>query len=231
MFTDIEASTRLWEEHPDEMASALARHDSILSGAIERAEGSVLKTTGDGAIAVFDSTPQAVAATLDAQRALNAESWDSTGPLRVRMGLHAGDTESRGGDHFGPVMNRTARIMAAGHGGQVLLSSAAAGKTEDKLPPGATLRDLGSHRLRDLTLPEHLYQLIHQEIKTEFPALVTLDTRPNNLPLQTTEFLGRDQELAAIQVMLASADHRRSRRCRQDTPRPPGGSRAAGLVP
>ena len=208
LFTDIEASTRLWEEHPDQMASALARHDSIITGAIERAQGRVIKTTGDGAIAVFDSAPEAVAATLDAQRSLSAESWGSTGPLRVRMGLHAGDTESREGDHFGPVMNRTARIMAAGHGGQVLLSSAAAGQTAEKLPPGATLRDLGSHRLKDLTLPEHLYQLIHQEIETEFPALVTLDSRPNNLPLQTTEFLGRDQELAAIQVILASASTR-----------------------
>ncbi|MEX1124984.1 MAG: adenylate/guanylate cyclase domain-containing protein, partial [Acidimicrobiia bacterium] len=123
LFTDIEASTRLWEEHPDEMAAALARHDSILTEAIDQARGKVLKTTGDGMIAVFDSGGDAVAATIGAQRALAAEEWGPTGPLRVRMGVHSGETESRDGDFFGPAMNRTARIMAAGHGGQVLLSA------------------------------------------------------------------------------------------------------------
>jgi len=208
LFTDIEASTRLWEEHPVEMAAALARHDAILTETIDQARGTVLKTTGDGLIAVFDSVGGAVAATLDAQRALAAEEWGPTGPLRVRMGVHAGETESRDGDYFGPVMNRTARIMAAGHGGEVLLSAVAAGLALGQLPPGAVLRDLGTHRLKDLTLPEHLYQLVHQDIETEFPALFTLDSRPHNLPLQTTEFLGRTNELAAIQVMLVSTSVR-----------------------
>ncbi|MEE9177505.1 MAG: adenylate/guanylate cyclase domain-containing protein [Acidimicrobiia bacterium] len=208
LFTDIEASTRLWEEHPVEMAPALARHDSILTDAIAQAGGTLLKTTGDGAIAVFVSVDEALTASLAAQRDLVAEQWEVTGPLRVRMGIHAGETESRDGDYFGPAMNRTARIMAAGHGGQVLLSSVAAGLTTGRLPEGAALRDLGSHRLKDLTLPEHLYQLVHDDIETEFPAPNTLDAKPHNLPLQTSEFLGRSSELAAIQAILGAPNSR-----------------------
>jgi predicted ATPase/class 3 adenylate cyclase len=208
LFTDIEASTRLWEEHPVEMAAALARHDAILTETIDQARGTVLKTTGDGLIAMFDSVGGALSATLDAQRAMAAEQWGPAGPLRVRMGVHTGETESRDGDFFGPVMNRTARIMAAGHGGQVLLSAVASRLALDQLPPGAVLQDLGTHRLKDLTSPEHLYQLVHQDIATEFPAPLTLDSRPHNLPLQTTEFLGRSIELAAIQVMLVSPNVR-----------------------
>jgi predicted ATPase/class 3 adenylate cyclase len=204
LFTDIESSTRLWEEHPNEMASSLARHDAILSEAIAGADGTVLKTTGDGAIAIFDSPSNAIAASITAQQALAAEPWGSAGPIRVRMGVHAGETERRDGDYFGPVMNRAARIMAAGHGGQVLLSSAAKGMTTDTLPAEAILRDLGPHRLKDLTVPEHLFQLIHPDLQTEFPPPTTLDATPNNLPVQTTEFLGRHQELAAIQLMLES---------------------------
>ncbi len=208
LFTDIEASTRLWEEHPDEMAPALARHDAILIEAVDQAKGKVLKTTGDGMIAVFDSVDEAITAGIQAQETLSAEKWGPTGPLRVRMGVHSGDTENRDGDYFGPAMNRTARIMAAGHGGQVLLSGVAAGLAGGRLPPGAVLRDLGTHRLKDLTLPEHLYQLVLDDLESEFPPPITLDARPHNLPLQNTEFLGRANELAAIQVMLESPNTR-----------------------
>jgi predicted ATPase/class 3 adenylate cyclase len=208
LFTDIEASTHLWEEHPDEMPAALARHDAILFGAVSEAQGKVVKTTGDGMIAVFDSIDGAVAATIHGQKALSAEPWGPSGPLRVRMGVHVGDAESRDGDYFGPALNRTARIMAAGHGGQVLFSAAVAGLARGRLPVGATLRDLGIHRLKDLTLPEHLYQLVHDDLDSEFPAPITLDARPHNLPLQSTEFLGRGNELAAIQLMLESPNTR-----------------------
>lgn len=208
LFTDIEGSTRLWEEHAAQMAIALARHDAILTESVEKARGAVLKTTGDGLIAIFDSVESAVAATLAAQKSLAAEPWGQTGPLRVRMGVHAGETQSRDSDYFGPVVNRTARIMAAGHGGQILLSAVAAGLAQGHLPPGAALRDLATHRLKDLTAPEHLYQLIHEDIESDFPPPVTLDSRPHNLPLQTTAFLGRRNELAAIQVMLESANTR-----------------------
>ena len=208
LFTDIESSTRLWEEHPDEMAQALTRHDAILAEAITQSQGKVVKTTGDGVVAVFATVADTVGAAIDAQKRLHDEEWGLTGPLRVRMGVHAGETNSRDGDYFGPTMNRTARIMAAGHGGQVLLSAAAAGLADERMPPGAALRDLGVHRLKDLTLPEHLYQLVHDDLESEFPAAITLDSRPHNLPQQTTEFLGRSNELAAIQVMMESPNTR-----------------------
>ena len=202
LFTDIEGSTRLWEEHPEQMAPALARHDGILTSAIERAAGQVIKATGDGILARFDSTPDALSAAIDAQKGLGAEPWGTLGSLRVRMGIHTGESEQRDGDYFGPTMNRTARIMAAGHGGQVLFSAMAARLIDGRLPPRANLRDLGIHRLKDLTQPEHLFQLVHDELESDFPALTTLDSRPHNLPLQATEFFGRSAEISTIDAML-----------------------------
>lgn len=190
------------------MATALARHDSILVTAIESAGGSVVKTTGDGAVAVFDGPGAALEAAIHTQYELGSEPWEETGPLRVRMGIHAGDTENREGDFFGPAMNRTARLMAAGHGGQILVSEVVARSIFEHMPPGSILRDLGTHRLKDLTNPEHIYQLVGEGIDTEFPALLTLDSRPHNLPLQSTEFLGRANELASIGVMLDSPNIR-----------------------
>ncbi|MEX0864033.1 MAG: adenylate/guanylate cyclase domain-containing protein [Acidimicrobiia bacterium] len=201
LFTDIESSTRLWEVHPEEMRQALARHDDILQQAIESNEGRVVKSLGDGVLATFASVTDSLAASLHGQLALGRETWEATGPIQVRMGIHTGDAETRDGDYFGPVLNRTARIMAAGHGGQVLISGAAA-NTLNGLPHGATLLDLGEHRLKDLTLPEHLFQLQHPDLRSGFPPLATLDARPNNLPFQVSEFFGRGSELTAIQGML-----------------------------
>jgi len=200
MFTDIEASTRLWEERPDEMSQALGRHYEILTEAVTGVGGAVLKTTGDGLVAIFDAPSDAVEAAMRAQLAL-AEA-DLGAPVRVRIGIHAGDAESQAGDYFGPTMNRAARIMAAGHGGQTLLSGVVAKAAMPRLPEGATLRDLGAHRLKDLTLPEHLYQLVHAGLPGEFPPPQTLESSPNNLPPQTTEFLGRRPEITAIRSML-----------------------------
>ncbi|NNL70734.1 MAG: AAA family ATPase, partial [Acidimicrobiia bacterium] len=188
---------------PEEMAAALARHDEILRDAITSAGGRVLKTTGDGAIAVFESSADGIRASITAQQALGAEPWENA-RVRVRMGLHAGETLSRDEDHFGPVMNRAARIMAAGHGGQVLVSETAVHLAADGLAPETGFRDLGRHRLKDLTEPEHLFQLLHPGLPATFPDLKTLDARPNNLPLQATELVGRTQELAAIHLMLGS---------------------------
>ncbi|HJU51828.1 MAG TPA: adenylate/guanylate cyclase domain-containing protein, partial [Acidimicrobiia bacterium] len=204
LFSDIEGSTRLWEEHPEQMAPALARHDGILTGAVGRAGGQVIKATGDGILARFDTAPDALAAAVDAQKSLASEPWGMVGSLKVRMGIHTGESEQRGGDYFGPTMNRTARIMAAGHGGQVLFSAMAARLVDDRLPHGAALRDLGIHRLKDLTQPEHLFQLVHDELESQFPALTTLDSRPHNLPLQATEFFGRSAEISTIDAMLRS---------------------------
>ncbi len=202
LFTDIEGSTRLWERFPQPMRRALERHDSILRTAVTAAGGRVIKTTGDGLMAVFGSAAEAVSACLAAQRALVDESWPETGVLRVRMGLHSGEAQQRGDDYFGPAVIRGARIMAVGHGGQVLLSGASAALVVDQLPDGAALVNLGAHRLKDLGRPEELFQLVHPSIPRDFPPLATLDRRPNNLPTLASTFIGRDNEVREIRARI-----------------------------
>src|SRR3954453_23444068 len=201
LFTDIAGSTRLWERQPAAMTEALARHDSILTDAIGSAAGTVVKTTGDGMMAVFGTAADAVDAAIAAQNALTKTEWGETGPLRVRMGINAGDAERRGNDYFGPTINRTARLMAVGHGGQVLLSAAAAALCQERLPQGATLRDLGEYRLRDLGRPERVFQLVHPNLETAFPPLTTFDNVAS-LPVPTTAFVGRRAELEAVERRL-----------------------------
>ncbi len=203
LFTDIAGSTRLWEAMPEAMGRALVRHDTILREAIATAGGEIVKTTGDGLMAVFPSVQAGVAACIEAQRALAAEPWGDTGPLRVRMGLHAGEAERRANDYFGPTVNRTARLMAAGHGGQVLLSAAAAALAGDRLPGGAGLRDLGEYRLKDLGRPERVFQLLHGALEEVFPPLVTLDHAAGGLPIQAARFIGRTSELAGVGRQIA----------------------------
>jgi predicted ATPase/class 3 adenylate cyclase len=205
VFTDLESSTRLWERFPDAMQAAMERHDAILRRAVEGANGRVVKVTGDGVMAVFPDASDGVRASLEAQQALRSEVWGETGPLRVRMGIHVGDAQSRGGDFYGPSVNRAARIMAAGHGGQVLLSSLAAELAEGRLPREARLRDLGEHRLKDFSQPEHVFQLVAPTLPGDFPPLSTLSHRPNNLPMQTSEFLGREAQLASVRDLLDAA--------------------------
>jgi predicted ATPase/class 3 adenylate cyclase len=202
LFADLEGSTRLWERFPDAMRPALARHDAILRAAVEGCNGQVVKSTGDGLMAIFSSVTAAVRACVTAQCALAEEPWGETGPLRVRMGVHSGEAEARVGDYFGPTVNRAARIMAVGHGGQVLLSAATAALMLDQLPDGTTLRDLGEHRLKDLGRPEHVFQLGHPGLAGDFPPLATLNYRPNNLPVQASTFVGRDAELEQIRERL-----------------------------
>jgi len=198
LFTDLESSARLWEQFPRAMRDALERHDGILRAAVEASNGQVVKTTGDGLMAVFASARDGVDACLSAQRGLANESWGETGALRVRMGLHAGVAETRAGDYFGPTVNRTARIMAAGHGGQVLLSAAAAALIVDERPEGATLRDLGEHRLKSLGRPEHVFQLAHPDLVSDFPPLTTRSHQGDELPRQASAFVGRKAELEEI---------------------------------
>ena len=202
LFTDVEGSTRLWEQYPDAMRSALARHDAILRAAIGGADGEIVKSTGDGLMAIFAAPLDAVSAGIAAQRTLGDEPWPRMCAIRVRMGIHSGEADSRGGDFFGPAVNRTARIMAAGHGGQILLSGSTAELVQGDLQEGAALRDLGEHRLKDLGRPERLFQLTHPDLPDAFPPLSTLDLRPNNLPTQTSVFVGRDAELHAIRDRL-----------------------------
>jgi predicted ATPase/class 3 adenylate cyclase len=194
LFTDIEGSARLWEEHPDAMRAALARHDALLREAIKAHDGYVFKTVGDQFCVVFNRPTDALAAALDGQRALQAEPWQIA-PLTARMALHTGEAEERDGDYFGPPLNRCARMLAAGHGGQVLLSSSAAELTRDVLPPNASLLDLGECQLRGLHRPEHVSQLVHPELPDQFPPLRDLESFPNNLPIMATSLVGREREL------------------------------------
>jgi predicted ATPase/class 3 adenylate cyclase len=208
LFTDLEGSTRLWERFPEAMQPALGRHDAILREAIEGSGGTVVKSTGDGMMAVFAGAIDAATASLAAQRGLIAESWGETGALRVRMGIHCGQAEQRGGDYFGTTVNRAARIMAAGHGGQVLLSASAGALAVERLPAGASLLDLGEHHLRDLGRPEHLYQLAHPDLPSQFPALVTARGAGTDLPSRVAALIGRAGEIAQITDRLAQGSVR-----------------------
>ena len=203
LFTDVEGSSRLWEEHPEAMRAALARHDEIVREAIESHRGHVVKTTGDGFHAAFATASDAVHAAIDAQLGLAAESWPETGGLRVRMGVHTGAAEIRDGDYYGPALNRAARLAGAGHGGQVLISGAT---SELIRGSGVELVDLGSHQLRDLGEPERVFQVVHAGLASEFGALRTLDAFATNLPLQVTTFVGRDDD--AAEVIEALGQHR-----------------------
>ena len=205
LFTDLEGSTRLWEEHPDAMHDALARHDELLRSAIESHHGHVVKTTGDGFHAAFSTARDAVLAAVSAQVALYGEAWSDTGPLRVRMGLHTGEARHRGGDYFGPELNRAARIMSAGHGGQVLLSHATEELVRDALADGCELVSLGEHQLRDLGRPEVLFQLTHADLQRDFGRVRSLDAYPGNLPLQVTSFVGRAGDMESVISALEEA--------------------------
>jgi predicted ATPase/class 3 adenylate cyclase len=198
LFTDIEGSTRLWEQYRRPMKEALELHDMILRGAVEGSSGQVVKSTGDGLMAVFGSVADGVSACLKAQHDLACAPWGDTGALRVRMALHVGEAARQNGDYYGPTLNRTARIMSAGHGGQVLLSAAAAALVMDELPEGSTLRDLGEHRLKDLGRPERVFQLVHPALPVSFPPLVALSRRRTELPDQPSAFVGRAAQLKEI---------------------------------
>jgi predicted ATPase/class 3 adenylate cyclase len=207
LFTDIQGSTRLWEAEPEPMTAALRRHDQILRSAIDKAGGYVFKTVGDAFCAAFRTPQSAITATLAAQRALTSEDWATSRPILVRMGLHTGACEERDGDYFGPVVNRAARLEAAAHGGQVLVSGATAELLADALPDGVALRDLGLHRLKDLGRPEQVHQLTAEYLPVSFPPLSSLDNPdlPNNLPTLVSAFVGREHELAEVRGLVTAA--------------------------
>jgi len=207
LFTDIQGSTRLWEAEPEHMATALRRHDEILRAAIEGTNGYVFKTVGDAFCAAFATAPAAAEAVVAAQRELGAQTWPTSRPISVRMGLHTGVCEERDGDYFGPVVNRAARLEAVAHGGQVLVSGATAELLSGALPGGTGLRDLGLHRLKDLGRAEQVFQLEAPDLPGSFPPLASLDNPelPNNLPILLSAFVGREAELARVRELVSSS--------------------------
>jgi len=210
LFTDIEGSTKLAQEHPDEIPALLARHHEILNQSIQTYHGYVFQIVGDSFAVAFHSASDAVNAARNAQRLLQSEAW-SPAPIKVRMGIHTGTSHlneaSAPTTYSGyATLAATQRIMSAGHGGQILLSGATRELVRDALPANAELVDLGEKRLKDLMRPEHIYQLNIAGLPTTFPPLKTLDLFPNNLPVQLTTFIGRENEIAEIKQELE--DHR-----------------------
>ena len=208
MATDIEGSTKKWESQSSAMSVALARHDRLLHAAIEEASGYVFKTLGDGTLSVFAEPMAAVMAAASVHRLLAEENWPDDLELKVRIALHTGSCEQRDGDYLGPTVNRVSRLMAIAHGGQVLLSEVTAELVHDSLEPDIALRDLGDHRLKDLTRPEHVFQLVAPGLLSDFPPLRSA-TNPrlrHNIPERLSSFVGRTREVDDIRQLLR--DHR-----------------------
>ncbi|HEY2803649.1 MAG TPA: adenylate/guanylate cyclase domain-containing protein, partial [Actinomycetota bacterium] len=203
LFTDIEGSTRLVQALGSEaFRSLLDRHDEILRRAIDDGDGAVVRTEGDSFFAAFPTATGAMRAALDAQGGLASEPWPDDAPIRVRMGLHTGEGRLGGDDYVGIDVHRAARISASGHGGQVLVSDATRALVESTLPDGVELRDLGSHRLKDIDHPEHLHDVVVEGLPSDFPPIRTDEASPTNLPLERSSFVGRDDDVRRISELL-----------------------------
>jgi predicted ATPase/class 3 adenylate cyclase len=205
LFTDIQGSTRLWEQYPDAMRAALARHDALVRGSIESHGGHVFKTAGDAFYAAFADAETALAAALHVQIVLHPQPWSlpEGEALRVRAALHMGKAERRDGDYFGAPLSRTARLLGAAHGGQTLVSETLASLLPTVPAGGASLRSLGRHRLKDLAQPQQIFQLTHPALPRDFPPLRSLEMFTHNLPIQLSSFVGREKETDAARRMLA----------------------------
>ena len=207
LMSDVVGSTRLWDEHPEAMRAALVRHDRLIESLVDRHGGAVVRPRGEGdsRFAVFDRASDAVAAAVAIQQALHDEAWPTPTPLSVRMALHSGEAELREGDYYGTAVNRCARLRGAAHGGQTLLSAATYDLARDDMPSALGVEDLGERRLRDLTRPEKVFQLVVPGLPSRFPPINTLDARPHNLPVQATALIGRDREVEAVREQLAGS--------------------------
>ena len=203
LFTDIEASTEKWEQEPERMAEAVVAHDALLRDAIEKSGGRVIKTSGDGIVAVFAEPVDGIAAVVAIQLALRDPASTAGIPLAVRCGLHSGEAQRHGDDYLGTTLNRTARVMALAHGGQVLLSQTVADQLVGRLDDAVALRDLGEVRLKGFTGTERVHQLVHPGLRETFPAIRSLEATPTNLPQQLTSFVGRERDIADAQALLA----------------------------
>ncbi|HVT75466.1 MAG TPA: adenylate/guanylate cyclase domain-containing protein, partial [Acidimicrobiales bacterium] len=202
LLADIEGSTRLWEERANDMPVALADLDAIVGDVVEQHNGvrPVEQGEGDSFVVAFARATDAVACAVALQRATH------TGMLRLRMGLNTGEVQLRDeGNYMGPAINRAARVRDLGHGGQVLLAQSTVDLVDEELPESVSLADLGSHRLRDVGRPIHLWQLAHPDLRASFPPLRGLDVGRNNLPLQLTSFVGRDAAVAELHALLDDA--------------------------
>ena len=199
LFTDIEGSTNLWRTQPETMQRSSVRHKEILQKATEAHGGYIFQVLGDAFYIAYSSAENAIRTAIQSQCALHAEDW-SGAAIRVRMGIHTGTADlQQDGQYAGYLtLCQAERIASAAHGGQVLLSSTSERLMRGCLPLDAGLRDLGEHRLKDLPRPERLFQLVIQDLQPDFPPLHTLDSFPNNLPLQLTSFIGREKELADV---------------------------------
>ena len=198
LFSDIEGSTQRWETAREAMQRAVERHETLIRAAVERYNGCVFKTVGDAFCCSFRSTREALGAALSIQGALGAENFDAVGGLAVRIGVHAGVAQERDGDYFGPALNRVARLMSIGHGGQILLSNAAYELVKDDPPAETTFNDLGSHQLKDLHKPERVWQAAAGGTAQAHPPLRSVASFPNNLPLQVTTFHGREDDIQEV---------------------------------
>lgn len=204
LFTDIEGSTTRWDRDPDAMSRALSAHDAIVCETLEAHGGTIFKRLGDGFCCIFSVPARAAEAAVEVQRKLASQAWDrALGGLRVRIGVHTGNALAAGDDYFGPALNRAARIMACAHGGQIVLSSSTAALVRGELASEIECLNLGTHRLRDLTEPETLFQLWAPQLQKDFPPLRTLDFRPNNLPVQLSSFVGREPEQYELRELLS----------------------------
>ncbi len=204
LFTDVEGSTRLWEEAPDTMMDALRQHDEAIEAAAAAHNGVPVRPRGEGdsRFIVFTSAPDAVEGSADMQRRLSTIDWVTPSPLRVRASVHTGMADLQMGDYYGSAVNRAARLRGIAHGGQTVVSGSTSELVRDQLPDDLILIDMGQHRLKDLTQPEHVFQLNVEGLDSTFPPLVSVDFFANNLPQQLTDFIGRQSELAETERLL-----------------------------
>jgi predicted ATPase/class 3 adenylate cyclase len=207
LFTDVQGSTHLWERHPEAMRLAMLQHDILVEGCVVSNSGQVVRPRGEGdsRFAVFQRAPDAVTAARDIQQGIARVGWPVPAPLSVRIALHTGEADLRAGDYYGSAVNRCARLRALAYGGQTLISEATYELTRDRVPAHTGLRDLGEHRLKDLERAEHVYQLVIADLPADFPPLKSVDTLPNNLPVQLTSFVGREKEMAEVKSQLTAA--------------------------
>ena len=207
LFTDLEGSTLLWQQHPERMSDVLADHDALITSEIESHGGMVVRSRGEGdsIFAVFVRATDSIAAACAVQLAIGEAPWPPELSIKVRMALHTGESELREHDYYGTVVNHCARLRSIAHGGQVVLSQATAELVQGRLPEAVQLRDMGVHRLKDMQRSEQVFQLLHTDLISEFPPLKSLDTHPHNLPVQLTSFVGREDEIIEIGGLLSTS--------------------------